>query len=93
MERGKGDSISQTIVGPGNILLSGGNAEHCGSRGQMADSVEMSEFLERLFLIAWHCVGSARRRRRVSLPHWNGSRISRTDCSHWSAFKGINARY
>ena len=35
MERGKGDLISQTIVGPGNMLLSGGKAEHFGSQGQM----------------------------------------------------------
>lgn len=49
VEKGKGSSISQAIVGPSNMLLSGGNVEHFGSQGQTAYSVEISEFLERLF--------------------------------------------
>ena len=47
VEKGKGNSISQAIVGPSNMLLSGGNVEHFGSQGQTAYSVEISEFLER----------------------------------------------
>ena len=96
MERGKGDSISQAIVGPGNILLSGGNAEHSGSQGQTADSVEISEFLERLFFIAWHCVYSTWRRRRACLPQGNGNPLQcsclenpRDGGGWWAAVYGV----